>query len=992
VRSTAADPSVGRMSLPAFAVSYAALSALSIVAARAFGDIAQIGIAEAVAIVLIQRGLLFAPTHGLQLRGALAAIAVLGVAVPLLLGAPLMEALVWAVAHVVLVAVALAVLTRLQATVLRQSVLATVLLPVLVTAFVAGPLAAGAAATLATALGLAPVGAVFLDAWFGHTIGAFIAMPVLIAVFVEKQMGTPLRADAWIAQAALGTLALASVVASGFLIEFPFIAISCTLLIVAVIGRLLTNAVVCMAALAWLTLLPTSEGLRPALIELASVFNGLGLGQRLAYGGLSVLPPLAIAALLIDLQRARLRLAAERRRLHAIADNVPALIAHLDSGLRYRFVNRSYEQWWGVKPSEVLGRTPDEVLPPELAQIAMPLLRKALTGTAQQAEFELGPRAISATYLPASDFGGLTGVLVLATDVTEQKALQRRLTEEKQIAQVTLSSIGDAVITVDAALRVTYLNPIAEQMLGCRCTEAIGLPVGEVLVLRDDEGEPLGRGPLELAIRENRIVGLSMDASLVSTDGTVYAIEDSAAPIHGEDGIVVGAVMVFHDVSESRALGLRMAHLAQHDALTGLPNRLLLQDRLERTLADGRTPRLGALMFLDLDRFKHINDSLGHPVGDLVLQEVARRLERAVRTIDTVSRQGGDEFVVLLPQLRYARDAARVAEKLMHALEEPIEVEEHLLHVGVTIGIALFPADGSDADTVVRHADIALYQGKGEGRGRYRFYDPAMSERAELRLHVENELRGALRTGQFELVYQPKYDAGSGALVSAEALLRWRRGERLEAPEAFLQIAEDSGLIPELEAWAIEQACTTAMRWRRDGLGEFPIAVNTAFALHRPDAFVALVRGALARSGLPADQLVLEIEERQLAFDGDSKANALHELAGMGVRIAVDDFGAEYSSLRYLQHFPFHELKIDRSFVDALADGERGAAMVAAIVAVARALGTRVVAEGVETAHERERLVELGCDQLQGYLFAPPLSEARFRELVRAQAGNAGVP
>jgi len=357
----------------------------------------------------------------------------------------------------------------------------------------------------------------------------------------------------------------------------------------------------------------------------------------------------------------------------------------------------------------------------------------------------------------------------------ERAANMEALFEEKERAQVTLNSIGDAVISTDVNGRVTFLNRVAERLTGWSWDDALGRPMGEVFHIVDAADRERADNPMMTAIRDNKTVGLTPNCILLRRDGIEAAIEDSAAPIHDRYGQVTGAVMVFHDVSSSRALSLKMSHLAQHDSLTDLPNRVLLNDRLAQAMAIAQRgeQKLGVL-YLDMDRFKTINDSLGHAIGDRLLQSVAQRLRDCVRYADTVSRQGGDEFVVLLSQLTHAEDAARSAEKILASLSVPHQIDEHTLYTTASIGVVTFPDDGLDAETLLKNADFAMYQAKEGGRNCYQFFKPEMNVRAANRQSVENGLRLAIERQTFVLHYQPKFDLHTGAITAVEALVRWR--------------------------------------------------------------------------------------------------------------------------------------------------------------------------------------------------------------------------
>ena len=553
-------------------------------------------------------------------------------------------------------------------------------------------------------------------------------------------------------------------------------------------------------------------------------------------------------------------------------------------------------------------------------------------------------------------------------------ASKQALYEEKQLAETTLGSIGDAVITVDPDSRVTYMNRVAEDMTGWTPGEAVGLPINEVMPLVDAEtGEP-GLAPLAIAMRDRRAVGLALNTLLVHRDGRHLPIEDSAAPIIGMDDEVIGGVIVFHDVSESRAMALRMSHLAQHDYLTDLPNRVLLQDRLSQALAGLPQGRRGGLIFLDLDHFKNVNDTLGHEIGDLLLQAVARRLLENVREDDTVSRQGGDEFVILLPRLADPRDAAWVAEKLIAAVSEPYQIEGHDLEVGASIGISLFPEDGEEATLLLKRADAALYHAKEHGRGRFEYYTDAMSAKAERRLEMERRLRRALKAGELVPWFQPKVDASSRWITGLEVLARWQPPDGpMVPPGEFIPTAEECGLVDQVDAAMLRAACRQCRIWQDEGLLAVPVAVNLSLARFDGEAVLSLIRETLLETGLDPGYLCIEITESQAMKDHDLTREVLDALRSMSVRIAMDDFGTGYSSIGNLQHFGFDTIKIDRSLVSTLGDDRKHTAIVRAITGMARAFECHVVAEGVETVDQARIAAASGCNELQGFLFSRPV-------------------
>jgi len=453
---------------------------------------------------------------------------------------------------------------------------------------------------------------------------------------------------------------------------------------------------------------------------------------------------------------------------------------------------------------------------------------------------------------------------------------------------------------------------------------------------------------------------------------------------------VIGIGMVMCLLEEERAGAVRSArraeHLAHHDALTGLPNRRLLLDRVGVMLAQAERGRgRVAVLFLDLDRFKVINDSLGHSAGDRLLEEAGARLRAAVRGGDTVARIGGDEFVLLLPGVRDVPSVQRVVQKVTDALRAPFLLEGEELFVTPSIGAAMSPDDGLDGETLLKHADMAMYRAKDGGRDRFEFFTPAMTERARERLELETALRRALAGGQFLVHYQPVWDATGARMMAVEALVRWAHPQRgMVPPAAFLEVAEATGLIADIDRWVLRTACHDLRRWHDAGFGALEVFVNLSARQFGRADLVGEVRAALDDAGVPAYALELEITEGVAMRDAAATEAVLRELKTLGVRLSIDDFGTGYSSLGYLRRFPLDTLKVDRTFV-ADADTDRGnATLASAIIAMAHQLGLRAIAEGVERPGQAEFLRAQGCDAMQGFLFSRPVPAGEIDALLGA--------
>jgi diguanylate cyclase (GGDEF)-like protein len=521
-------------------------------------------------------------------------------------------------------------------------------------------------------------------------------------------------------------------------------------------------------------------------------------------------------------------------------------------------------------------------------------------------------------------------------------------------------------------------------MTGWQREEAIGKPLAVVFRIIDGATRKPARDPMEMAVDQDRTVGLTVNCVLIRRDGFESTIEDSAAPIHDRAGLVIGAVIVFHDVSAARAMSLQMTHSSHYDVVTNLPNRLLLNDRITQAIALARRQnRPIAVLFLDLDRFKYINDSLGHVTGDKLLQSVSRRLLTSVRASDTVSRQGGDEFVILLSEITHPEHAATSAKKILLSLNARHAIGGQDLHIDGSIGISVYPEDGEDAETLIKNADTAMYHAKEGGRNNLQFFKAEMNLKAVERQSLEVSLRRALGREEFLLHYQPKVNLDTGEITGIEALIRWQQpGRELLLPARFVPIAEDCGLIVQIGRWVLREACRQSRAWQNVGLPPLPIAVNVSAVEFRDKGFVEGVRTILLETGLAARYLVLEVTEGVLMENAESTASALQELKMMGVQLAVDDFGTGYSSLSYLRQFPIDVLKIDQSFVHQITADRDGSSIVSAIIHMGKSLKHLVVAEGIETQEQRAYLQTQRCTEGQGYLFSRPLGATQFAHLL----------
>ncbi len=561
------------------------------------------------------------------------------------------------------------------------------------------------------------------------------------------------------------------------------------------------------------------------------------------------------------------------------------------------------------------------------------------------------------------------GFVTIYTDVSER----RESAEREQLAQKVFTHTPTGIIFTDEAHRILSINPATTQMTGYEPFELLGHSVFALIKLEHGQTpeafqeDMAHRGAWSGELEVTRKNGEDLAAGL-----RVSRVDDpySGLPAH--------YIWILADITERKRAEERMRHIAQHDALTGLPNRLALAMRLAQLLPEARRHhwRL-AIMFIDLDRFKIINDTLGHQVGDELLREVACRLSAVIRETDFVARLGGDEFVIILPGISSPADAAMVAGKIIARLSTPIEAEGHELHTSPSIGISIFPDDGPDGDAVMKNADLAMYHAKAAGRNNYQFFTAEMNRVTADRLDIERKLRHAIARNELALCFQPQFRADSSQPTGVEALLRWHHPtDGMIAPDRFIPVAEETGLIVEIGEWVLLTACREMKRWIDAGLKPIRIAVNVSARQLRRRDFCETVAGVLAESDLPPELLELEITESSVMENPDEAILILQSLGRMGVSLAIDDFGTGYSSLAYLKLFPIDHLKIDRSFVADIETDLNDRAIAFGTIALAHSLGLNVIAEGVETEDQLELLRSNGCDEVQGYLFSKPLNSA----------------
>ena len=575
---------------------------------------------------------------------------------------------------------------------------------------------------------------------------------------------------------------------------------------------------------------------------------------------------------------------------------------------------------------------------------------------------------ISARPLPIA---GEDCMLTIARDITDRHQMQEKL----QLAATVFESTAEGVLITDTRQRINAVNRAFSEITGYGELEALG-----------ETPRLLASGLHDSAFYAAMWHQLTAEGhwqgeiSNRRKNGEIYPSWLTISAVRNRDKFITHFVAVFADISSLKQAQARLDYQAHHDPLTGLPNRTLFESRLHGALIHSReASSLGAVLFLDLDRFKHINDSLGHPVGDLLLKSIALRLKENLRDIDTVARLGGDEFIILLPGLQHSSDAEAVATKVLNSFSAPFQAGEHEFFMSTSIGTALFPTDGADVATLIKNADAAMYRSKAKGRNRVEHYTCDLTAQASERVALEHELRRAIERNEFTLSYQPKISLLTHRLVGAEALIRWSHPTYGDVPpERFIQLAEENGMILQIGEWVLDTACRQLHEWnqRYDVFG--PLSVNLAGAQLRQTTLVSKIERLLVQYQLKPGCLQLEITENFIMSQTEEALTVLHRLKKLGVQLAIDDFGTGYSSLSYLKRLPLDILKIDQSFVRGLPDDPHDAAIVRAIIALGRSMQLTVIAEGVETLEQQQFLTDEGCEHIQGYLVSVPLRAEEF--------------
>jgi len=580
----------------------------------------------------------------------------------------------------------------------------------------------------------------------------------------------------------------------------------------------------------------------------------------------------------------------------------------------------------------------------------------------------------------------LAAAAVMAHQLSAFRAA-RAQSQAERFARDIIDNAGEGIVVYDRELRYVLWNDFMRELTGLDAVQVVGKHANDVV---PHVGEPHAQDLLRRAFAGETVSSPDVHYFVPSTRKQGWVSAVYRPYVDDETGEIAGVIALIRDITQRKAAEQQIEYQAYHDALTGLANRRLFQEHLSLALALAqRREKTVAVLFLDLDHFKVVNDSLGHSVGDSLLQQVATRLKNAVREGDTVARVGGDEFTIVLQELTEPQDAAIVAQKVLRTIAAPMDVDGHRLLVTTSIGITLFPTDGEDAETLLRNADAAMYRAKAEGRNTYQMSTRELSRTTQERMTVESGLHLALEAGEFQLMYQPQIDVESTQVVGMEALLRWRHPQRgLILPDEFIRVAEERGLILAIGDWVLRQACLDVRRFHERGLPHFRVAVNLSARQFRDPSLASTVESALRDSGVPAETLELEITETMAMENVHLTMATLELFRRAGVNIAIDDFGTGHSSLSYLKRFPIDALKIDRSFVSDLPESFEDAAIVSSVIQLANGLGMRVVAEGVEKSEQLDFLREAGCREVQGFYFSYPAPVDQLLTLIAQPAAR----
>ena len=587
---------------------------------------------------------------------------------------------------------------------------------------------------------------------------------------------------------------------------------------------------------------------------------------------------------------------------------------------------------------------------------------------------------VTTTIVPFVKDGVPIQYIAIRTDITDQKVKEELYRDREQLLSTTLNSIGDGIITTDHFGKVTFLNPIATTITGWKFEDAEGLDISDLFRLIHEDTRLEIENPVYNALRQGKIVGIDINTILITKEGTEIPVDDSAAPIIDQNGQVIGVVLVFRDMIERKRYEEKLKYNALHDMLTGLPNRRLFRDRLNNAII--RSKRLKeslAVLFIDLDRFKFVNDTLGHDVGDMLLKNTADLLTKVVGSSGTVSRIGGDEFTIILEDVTKSEVAA-AAQRVVDVFSFSLLNNSYEVIITLSIGISMFPNDGEDIEVLIKNADTAMYFAKEKRLNTFQFFTPDMNEILNHKRIIENALRHAIERNELELYYQPKYDLNTSKITGVEALSRWNHPEiGIIPPSEFIPIAEETGLIVSIGEWAIREACKQLIEWEQKFNLLVPLSINLSIRQFYDKNLILTIMRILEETGVKPHYLELEITE-SIMERADESILILFKLKELGFIISIDDFGTGYSSLSYLKKLPIDTMKIDRSFISETDENHKDYKVLSTIIHLAQSMEMNIIAEGIESAQQESALLQLGCTQGQGFLFSEPLNANDFNE------------
>lgn len=685
-----------------------------------------------------------------------------------------------------------------------------------------------------------------------------------------------------------------------------------------------------------------------------------------------------------DLSRIVKELSESEKKFKDLTERSPVGVYVLQDEV-FKYLNPRFSEIFGYTARELTDKGCANIILPDDLPLVENCVRKRLAGEEEYGHYPLrglkknGELIYLEVYSSRTMYEGNPAIIGTLLDITERKNLERELQESKDFLENIMQNVTNAIFVVDLEGRFVEFNRAASELTGYGKEDAVGKPFS---ILFDRDALPgIEECFIKVTVQGEPV--RNCEAEIVHKDGSRRIIIWSAVPLV-KAGRIIGCVSAGQDITERKRMEESMRYLAHHDPLTDLPNRRLFADIIGIECARARRHKTRmALLFMDLDRFKEVNDTLGHDIGDRLLRETAARLKAHVRESDTISRAGGDEFNIILANIVKVEDIGDVVRKIVESFRKPFSIAGHELYVTTSIGISIYPEDSDDIDTLFRYADIAMYYAKEQGRNTFQFYNPTINLRSLERIDMEGRLRQAIERGEFVVYYQPQVNIISGRMVCSEALVRWRHPELgFLAPNQFIPMAEDTGFITAIDEYVLRTACAQLGSWMDAGLPPFCVTVNLSAREFQDSELVTKIERILKETGAPPDCLNVEITENLAMSNIECTVNRLNELAEIGVHTSIDDFGTGYSSLNYLKKLPIEKLNIDQSFVRNLTASADDRVIISAVTAMAHTMKMKVLAEGVETEEQLSFLRSIGCEEMQGYLFSEPVPAGEIREMM----------